>query len=169
MSEGTPVANETEVLALVVLRAANRTQAKGTSVRLVVLRAPEVANEVDMGLTEAQLLSVEGYLAYHGYIEPVHIGLSSGTYTITTTGLEWVEMSAPEPLEPASEGAKPRPAAGGAREDTREDIEKRQEGRIPRRIQRGLNEARKQLKEERPWWRRVFGGCAALLVCAAWY
>ena len=154
MSEGTPIANETEVLALVVLRAANRTQAKSTSVRLVVLRAPEVANEVDMELTEAQLLSVEGYLAYHGYIEPVHIGLSSGTYTITPTGLKWVEMSAPEPLEPASEGAKPRPAAGG----TREDIEKQQEGRIPRRVQRRLNEARKQLKEERPWWRRVLGG-----------
>jgi hypothetical protein len=154
MSERTPVANETEVLALVVLRAANRTQAKGSSVRLVVLRAPEVTNEVDMEITEAQLLSVEGYLAYHGYIEPVHIGLSSGTYSITPAGLEWVEMSAPEPLEPASEGARLRPAAGG----TREDIEKQQEGRIPRRVQRELNEARKQLKEERPWWRRVFEG-----------
>jgi hypothetical protein len=147
MSEGTPVANETEVLALIVLRAANRTQAKGSSVRLVVPRAPEVANEVDMELTEAQLLSVEGYLAYHGYIKPVHIGLSSSTYTITPSGLEWVEK--------VREEVKPGQASG----DTREDIEKApQQGRVPRRVQRRLNEARKQLKEERPWWRRAFGG-----------
>jgi hypothetical protein len=146
MSEGTPVANETEVLALVVLRAANRTQAKGSSVRLVILRAPEVANEVDTDLTEAQLLSVEGYLAYHGYIEPVHMGLTSSAYTITTSGLEWVKVT---------EEVKPGRASG----DTREDIEKApQQGQVPRRVQRGLNAARKQIEEERPWWRRMFGG-----------
>ncbi len=155
MSEGTPVANETEALALILLRAANRTQAKGTTVRLVVPRAPEVAHEVGVELTEAQLLEVEEYLHLHGYIEPVDMGLASRTYTITPTGLEWVDMvGAPELLEAPLEGADPRPAEG----DTREDIETRQQGLVPRRLQRGLAEARKQLGEERPWWRKVFGG-----------
>ena len=155
MSEGTPVANEAEALALIVLRAANRTQAKGTTVRLVVPRAPEVTYEVGVELTEAQLLGVEDYLYHHGYIEPADMGLTSRTYTITPAGLEWVDMvGVPEPLEALLEGADPRPADG----DTREDIQTRQEGRVPRRLQRGLDEARKQLGEERPWWRRAFGG-----------
>ena len=155
MSEETPVANETEALALIVLRAANRTQAKGTTVRLVIPRAPEVAHEVGVGLTEAQLLEVEEYLHHHGYLEPVDMGLTSRTYTITPAGLEWVDMvGVPGQLAAPLGGADPRPAGG----DTREDIEMRQEGRVPRRLQRGLDEARKQLGEERPWWSRVFGG-----------
>jgi hypothetical protein len=85
----------------------------------------------------------------------VDMGLTSRTYTITPAGLEWVNtVGAPEPLETPLEGADPRPDAG----DTREDIEVRQQGRVPRRLQRGLDEARKQLGEERPWWSRVFGG-----------
>ena len=154
MSEGTPVANETEALALIVLRAANRTQAKGTTVRLVIPRAPEVAHEVGVELTEAQFLEVEEYLHHHGYLEPVDMGMTSRTYTITPAGLEWVNtVGAPGLLETPLEGAGPRPAEG----DTREDIETRQQGRVPRRLQRGLAEARKQLGEQ-PWWRRVFGG-----------
>jgi hypothetical protein len=154
MSEGTPVANEAEALALIVLRAANRTQAKGSPVRLVVPRAPEVAHEVGVELTEAQLREVEEYLHHHGYIEPADMGLTSRTFTITPAGLEWVNtVGAPGLFETPLEGASPRPAEG----DTREDIEARQQGRVPRRLQRGLAEARKQLGEE-PWWRRVFGG-----------
>ena len=154
MSEGTPVANETEALALIVLRAANRTQAKGTTVRLVIPRAPEVAHEVGVELTEAQVLEVEEYLHQHSYLEPVDMGLTSRTYTITLAGLEWVNtVGAPGPLETPLEGAGPRSVEG----DTREDIETRQQGRVPRRLQRGLAEARKQLGEQ-PWWRRVFGG-----------
>ena len=124
MSEGTPVANETEALALIVLRAANRTQARGTTVRLVVPRAPEVAHEVGVELNEAQLLEVEEYLHLHGYIEPADMDLASRTYTITPTGLEWVDMvGAPGLLEASLEGADPRPAEG----NTREDIETRQQ------------------------------------------
>ena len=40
MSEGLPLTNETELLAWAVLRAANRTQARSTTVRLIVPRAP---------------------------------------------------------------------------------------------------------------------------------
>jgi DNA-binding PadR family transcriptional regulator len=165
VSEGTPVANETELLAWVVLRAANRAQAKGSTARLVVPSAPEVAYEVGVELPEARLLEVEEYLQDRGYIEPVDIGLTRGSYTITPAGLEYLDMGASEPLEApreevteASEGAERRPATGGTREDT----EKRPQEWIPRRFQLELIEARKQLEEERSeergWWRRMFRG-----------
>src|SRR5215216_5092567 len=124
VSEGTPVDNETEVLAWVLLRAANREQAKGFTVRLVVPSAPEVAYEVGVELSEDRLLEVEEYLQDHGYIEPVDIGLTRGTYTITPAGLEYLDMGASEPLEaPREEATEPRLstarlATGGTREDT---------------------------------------------------
>ena len=91
MSEGTPpAANDTEALARVVLQTANRTQAKGSSVRIVVPRALEMADEVGVELTEARLVEVEGYLYLNGYVEPVDMGLSCGTYTITPAGFEWL-------------------------------------------------------------------------------
>jgi hypothetical protein len=142
------VVDETEQLALDVLRAANREQAKGSTVRLVVPSAPEVAYEVGVELPEARLLEVEEYLQDHGYIEPVDIGLTRGAYTITSAGLEYLDVSASEP----------RLATGGTREDT----EKRPQEWVPRRFQQELIEAREQLEEERseerPWWRRMFGG-----------
>jgi hypothetical protein len=55
-----------EQLAWVVLRAANRSQAKSSTARLIVPRAPEVAEELGMDLTDAQFLSVEEYLLDHG-------------------------------------------------------------------------------------------------------
>ena len=145
---------DTEQLAYLVLEAANRMQGKGTTVRLIVPSAPEVTNELDPTLAEHELLAAEEYLLERGYIAPANIGLTWGTYTITQAGLEWLEEGVPESLEAPHEGADPRPAA----EDTREDIEVRQYGLVPRRLQRGLDEARKQLGEERPWWSRVFGG-----------
>src|SRR5215211_554006 len=171
VSEETPVANETELLAWVLLRAANWQQAKGSTVRLVVPSAPEVAYEVGMELSEDRLLEVEEYLQDHGYIEPVDLGLTRGTYTITPAGLEYLDMGASEPLEASreeatepSEGAEPRLATARlATGGTREDTEKRPQGWIPRRLQRELIEARKQLEEERSeergwWWRRMFRG-----------
>jgi hypothetical protein len=57
VSEGTPpAANDPEALARVVLQTANRTQAKGSSARLVVPRAPEVVDEVGVELTESRRL-----------------------------------------------------------------------------------------------------------------
>ena len=53
LREGTSVANETELLALVVLQAANRTQAKGSTVRLVApapRRWPTKASVTVVGL-----------------------------------------------------------------------------------------------------------------------
>ena len=168
--EGTPVAKETEQLAWVVLQAANRTQARGSTVRLVVPSAPEVAYEVSVDLPEAWLLEVEEYLQDHGYIEPVDMGLSRSTYTLTPAGLEYLDVSASEALEGSREGvtepseeldpshATPRLDTGGTSEDT----EIRVQGWIPRRFQMELIDARKQLQEERSeertWWRRMFGG-----------
>ena len=169
VSGGTPVANETELLAWEVLRAANQEQAKGSTVRLVVPSAPEVAHEMGMDLSEARLLEVEEHLKDHGYIEPVDIGLTRDAYTITPAGLEYLDVRASDPPQAPreeatelSEKAEPRMAtarlsATGAREDT----EKHQQGWIPRRFQLELLEARKQLEErseERGWWRRMFRG-----------
>jgi hypothetical protein len=181
VSEGMPLANDTEVLAWVVLWAANRTQAKGSSVRLVDPRAPEVAHEVGMELiTEAQLVEVEEYLHCHGYVEPVDMGLSWGTYTITPAGVAWLEGGMPgfpsskdrvreHAKRPGEEAAlelalrsdleEERRRMEGLERELDEGIEReRHQRQIPRRLQRGLSEARKQLGEERSWWRRMFGG-----------
>src|SRR5918995_2513817 len=53
------IANETELLARAVLRAANRAQAKGTPIRLVVPRALEVAYDLHMEVAEERLLAAE--------------------------------------------------------------------------------------------------------------
>ena len=169
MREGKQIANETEQLAWLVLRAANQEQAKGSTVRLVVPSAPEVAYEMGVGLPEARLLEVEEYLQDHGYIEPVDIGLTRGSYTITPAGLEYVEVGASEPLEALhekvtepSEEVEPNLATTYlATGSTRKDTEKRPQRWIPRRFQLELIEARKQLEErseERAWWRRMFRG-----------
>ena len=48
--------------ARVVLQVANRVQARGSTVRLVVPRAPEVAYELGMDLEEIRFLEAEEYL-----------------------------------------------------------------------------------------------------------
>ena len=81
----------TERLAWVVLRAANRAQAKGSTARLVVPRAPEVADEMSVVLTDEQLVSVEVYLEERGYIVPTDLDLIWDAFTITPAGLGWLE------------------------------------------------------------------------------
>jgi hypothetical protein len=87
------VVDETEKLARVVLLAANRTQAKGSTVRLIVPRAPEVAEELGVELADDLIMAAEEYLLNRGYVAPANIGLSWGTYTITPTGFSWLEES----------------------------------------------------------------------------
>lgn len=88
---------EAEELAWVVLRVANRTQAKGSTVRLVVPRAPEVVYELGVDLGEHRFLAAEEHLLERGYVELVDIGLR-GTYTITPAGLRWLERGPVTPL-----------------------------------------------------------------------
>jgi|SRR5215210_2511913 len=90
---------ETEQLAWVVLQIANRTQSKGSTVRLLVPRAPEVAREMGMEPAEERMVAVEEYLLERGYVAPLDIGLSRGTYTITSAGLRWLRDRPPMLLE----------------------------------------------------------------------
>ena len=87
---------ELEQRAWVVLRTVNRTQAKGSTARIVVPRDPEVAYELAVAPTEDELLSAEEYLLDQGYVAPVDIGLTRGTYTITPAGLDWLDSGPPE-------------------------------------------------------------------------
>ena len=91
MSERGRMILEAEELAWIVLRIANRTQAKGSTVRLVVPRAPEVAYELGVDLDEDRFLAAEEHLLEQGYVAPLDIGLTRGTYTITPAGLRWLE------------------------------------------------------------------------------
>ena len=135
MNEGTPLTNETELLAWAVLRAANRTQAKSTTVRLVVPRAPEVVYDLDMEIAEERLLRAEEWLVDRGYLAPADVVLTLGTYTITPAGLEWLRGGMPEPLEAPQKVTEP---AAGPRPHP--NAEENSEGR------RGS------------WWKRWFGG-----------
>jgi hypothetical protein len=143
------VSDEIEKLAYVVLQTANRLQAKGSTVRVLAPRDPEAAHELGMDPDEDGLLTAVEYLLEQGYVVPAGLDLLRGAYTITPAGLEWLEVGASgSPQAPREEAIEPS-----------EGTEPPQ-GRIPRRFQRELIEARKRLNQElvgRPWWRRLFG------------
>jgi hypothetical protein len=124
------VSFETEQLAWLVLKTVNRTQAKGSTVRLVVPRDPEVVDELGIPLTDDELLSAQEYLEDKGYVVLADVQLTRGVYTITPAGLEWLESGLPEPPE------APETAA-----DEPERAEQRRSG-----------------GSEQPWWRRMFSG-----------
>jgi hypothetical protein len=89
---------EAEELAWVVLRVANRMQARGSTARLVVPRAPEVAYEVGVELEEDRFLAAEEHLLQQSYVAPADISLSSASYyTITPAGLRWLERGPATP------------------------------------------------------------------------
>jgi hypothetical protein len=124
-----------ERLAWLLLRAVNRTQAKGSTVRLAIPRDPEVIDELGIDVSEEQLLSAEEYLEDRGYLKRADISLAMGTYTITPVGLKWLEtgiLGRPEAVEAVEEQQD--------RGQARSDAPGRQEG------------------ARRPWWRRVFRG-----------
>jgi hypothetical protein len=133
--EKLPFADETELLAWAVLRAANRTQAKGTTARLVVPRAPEVTHDLHVEVAEERLLTSEEWLLQRGYLAPANVGLTWGTYTITLAGLEWLRGEMPGPIEAfrktTEEASGARPYSGSAHAPA-----------SPERV---------------PWWRTVFG------------
>lgn len=142
---------ETEELAYVVLQTVNRTQAKGTTARIVTPRDPEVTDELGMHPDEDRLLRAVEYLLEQGYLVPAGIDLPRGDYTIAPAGLEWLEMGVTEsPEAPGEEAIEPV-----------EDTTELPQEQLPRRLSQPLLEARKQLDREpigRPWWRRLFGG-----------
>lgn len=149
--EANRVSDEIGRLAYVVLRAVNRKQAKGSTVRIVSPRDPEVAHELGMDPDEDRLLRAVEYLLEQGYVVPAGIDLPRGDYTIAPAGLEWLEMGVTEPPgAPGEEAIEPV-----------EDTTELPQEQLPRRLSQPLIEARKQLDREpieRPWWRRMFGG-----------
>ena len=135
-----------------VLRAANRAQARGSTVRLIVLRTPEVAEELGMDLTDTRLLSVEEYLQERGYIESANIGSTWGTYTITPAGLRWLEEAPSEPPEQPTEAPESVVEEPG---EPHQNLSRRLEGEEEVRSDAASPQ---EATERRSWWRRVFGG-----------
>jgi hypothetical protein len=88
---------ELEHLAWDVLSTVNLTQAKGSTARIVVPRDPEILYGLEEVPTEDELLTAEEYLLDQGYLAPIDIGLTRGSYTITPAGLDWLDSGPPEP------------------------------------------------------------------------
>jgi hypothetical protein len=137
MSAGLPLENETELLAWALLRAANRTQARDTTIRLVVPRAPEVAYDLGIEqLAQERIVEAEEWLEERGYLAPDNVGLTWGTYTITPAGLEWLREGMPRPLEAPQNATEPPSDLLSA--------------------SRGMDAS--AASERVSWWRRLFGG-----------
>jgi hypothetical protein len=144
------MSSETEQLAWLLLEALNRTQGRGTTVRLVVPSAPEVTSELDPALAEHELLAAEAYLLERGHIAPANIGLTWGTYTITPAGLRWLEEAPSEPPEQPTEA--PESVVEEPRESPDTPFER------PKGEEVRLEAPSPQEGSEKAWWRRVFGG-----------
>ncbi len=175
------VADETEKLAWVVLLATNRTQAKGSTVRLIVPRAPEVAQELGGELDDDVIVAAEEYLLKRGYVVPANIGLSWGTYTITPAGFSWLEESSPESSttdrlhelaeNPGEEGAFESALRAELEEESRrmEEVERELAEESPGALETAVEEQERaeprpstggaqENAEPRSWWRGMFGG-----------
>jgi hypothetical protein len=136
VSEGLPLENETELLAWALLRAANRTQARDTTVRLVVPRAPEVAYDLGIEqISQKRIVAAEEWLEERGYLAPASVGLTLGTYTITPAGLAWLRGGMPKPLEASQKATEPTP--------------------VTRSASGGMDAP--AASERISWWRRFFG------------
>jgi hypothetical protein len=90
-----------EQAAWLVLQAVNRGHAKGSTVRLVAPRDPdiveELGRELGLGPTDEELLSAEDYLLEHGYIALTGLGVTRNVYTVTLAGLDWLEAGLTAP------------------------------------------------------------------------
>jgi hypothetical protein len=145
-----------------VLQTVNRTQAKGSTVRLVVPRAPEMSYELEPPLSEVELSAVEEYLLGHGYVAPANIGLRWGTYTITPAGFSWLEGGLPEPADRLAELAEGRDEEAAFEAAVRMELE--EERHLMEELERELGggpEAASEgpeNKDRRGFWSRLFGG-----------
>jgi hypothetical protein len=108
-----------ERAAWLVLQAVNRVQAKGSTVRLVAPRDPdiveELGRELGLGPTDEELLSAEDYLLEHGYIAPTGLGVTRNVYTVTRAGLDWLEADLTAPRGKSQQG----PSKEAQRRETR--------------------------------------------------
>ena len=151
------MAEQSTQLARHVLSVANRVQAKGTTVRLIVPRAPEVVYELGMELTDTQLQLAEGYLKNHGYITPTDLNPTWGTYTITPAGLEWLEVEELYQTRRELETVQESPRA--QRNPLQPEPAESAEPEAPERAEpRPVSDGARGPAQPRSWWRRVFGG-----------
>ena len=102
------VVRGSEQAAWLVLQAVNRVQAKGSTVRLVAPRDPdiveELGRELGSGPTDEELLSAEDYLLEHGYIALTDLGVTRNVYTVTRAGLDWLEADLTAPRSKSQQG-----------------------------------------------------------------
>jgi hypothetical protein len=169
-----------EGLAWLVLRAVNRTQAKGSTVRLIAPRDPEIieelGRELGLGPSDRELISAEGYLLEHGYIAPTGLGIMRNVYTVTHAGLDWLERDLAVPRgtsqQRPSEEAQWRETRHGATEPLGEQPQHAEEvgsivvlrGERDRLLQE-LEEQRLRIelleaelgRRRSPWYVRLFG------------
>ena len=86
-----------------------RVQAKGSTVRLVAPRDPdiveELGRELGSGPTDEELLSAEDYLLEHGYIALTGLGVTRNVYTVTLAGLDWLEANLTAPRGKSQQGS----------------------------------------------------------------
>jgi hypothetical protein len=164
-----------------VLRAVNRAQAKGSTVRLVAPRDPEIVAELDrelggLGPTGEELVSAEDYLLEHGYIAPTSLGITRDIFTVTLAGLDWLDSDLAAPRgtseQGSSEEAQRREARHGAFEPLGERPQRAEEvgsivvlrGERDRLLQE-LEEQRLRIerleadleRRRSPWYERLFG------------
>ena len=173
------VVRVSEGLAWLVLRAVNRAQAKGSTVRLAAPRDPEIVDELDrelgLGPTDEELISAEDYLLEHGYIAPTSLGIMRDIYTVTLAGLDWLERDLTAPRG-TSQGTSEEAQRRKARHEAPEPLGKRPQraddvgsivvlrGERDRLLQE-LEEQRLRIerleaelgRRRSPWYERLFG------------
>jgi predicted transcriptional regulator len=88
-------------LARAILQTVNRTQARGSTVRIVVPRDSDVTDELGIDPDADRLQSAVEHLLERGYIVPADVGLTRGAYTITRAGLLWLSGDRSEPPDAA--------------------------------------------------------------------
>ena len=148
----------TEQLARVVLSAANRTQAKGSTVRPIVLLAPEVAQELGMELDDDVIVAAEEYLLKRGYVVPANIGIRWGTYTITPAGFSWLDESSPgsSTTDRLRELAEEPQGALETAVEKQERAEQLEQERAP--LEAEPRQAEGEAERGKGFWARLFGG-----------
>jgi hypothetical protein len=162
-----------------VLRAVNRAQTKGSTVRLAAPRDPEIvddlARELGLGPTDEELISAEDYLLEYGYIAPTSLGITRDIYTVTLAGLDWLDRGLAAPRGTSQQGSPEEAQRREARHGTPEPLGKGSQrtddvgsmvvlrGERDRLLQE-LEEQRLQIERleaelgrRSPWYERLFG------------
>jgi hypothetical protein len=158
---------DTQQLAWLVLQTVNRTQAKGTTIRLVVPSDPEVVRQLDPTLAEHELLAAEAYLLEKGYLAPTNLDLTWGTYSITLAGLEWLKGGLTDKeaafdwtlrAELEEERSLMEEIERELDEESSGAPESAGEGQERAEARAAATAGFQTATERRSWWKRVFGG-----------